>query len=364
MPIIPWTSSSTILQNAPDAASSFAAPRPVMAQPDLFAKRTFADTTGRNTAGFVYWKLPPEIRLEKVQADGTLHTRTRAPAHPAASAPAISAPGSAVSVPSGSPPGTPASSQPPLVALWGEIVGFSEVVLEIKMADNHVDPSAVERARLRRHARQVQRVETSASWPGELPLWLVAPHLPRWLTLQYDLTCFSEGCYRFLRSDFPFVCIAANELPLREELLPFLVARSGKALDELALWAFDRTPLDWMIDMLRSTAVSDPVRDELLERFGPTDDPVVIERTRRMVRVFLRNDAELLRQVTAEVVKEDSDEVRLAEARALLGRLLVRRGLTPTADQQACVDACADLSTLHRWHDQAVTAVSVDEALR
>lgn len=199
---------------------------------------------------------------------------------------------------------------------------------------------------------------------GELPLWLVAPHLPRWLTLQYDLTCFSEGCYRFLRSDFPFVWIAANELPLREELLPFLVARSGKALDELALWAFDRSPLDWMIDMLRSTAVSDPVRDELLERFGPTDDPVVIERTRRMVRVFLRNDAELLRQVTAEVVKEDFDEVRLAEARALLGRLLVRRGLTPTADQQACIDACADLSTLHRWHDQAVTAASVDEALR
>ena len=110
--------------------------------------------------------------------------------------------------------------------------------------------------------------------------------------------------------------------------------------------------------------MSDPIRDELLERFGPTDDPVVLERRRRMVRIFLRKDAALRRLVMDDVLKDDLDEGRLAEARALLGRLLVRRGLTPTADQQACVDACADLSTLHRWHDQAVTAVSVDEALR
>ena len=51
------------------------------------------------------------------------------------------------------------------------------------------------------------------------------------------------------------------------------------------------------------------------------------------------------------------------ERRSLL-RVLARRGLSPTAAQQAQVHACTSLETLERWLDQAVTAATTDEALR
>lgn len=56
-------------------------------------------------------------------------------------------------------------------------------------------------------------------------------------------------------------------------------------------------------------------------------------------------------------------EGRLTEARAALRRVLARRQLTPSKDDDARIDACADLSTLERWLDRAVTAVSASDAL-
>jgi hypothetical protein len=53
----------------------------------------------------------------------------------------------------------------------------------------------------------------------------------------------------------------------------------------------------------------------------------------------------------------------LAEARRAVGRVLSRRGLAMTAEQQARFDTCEDLATLERWLDQAITAASADEAL-
>jgi uncharacterized ferritin-like protein (DUF455 family) len=53
----------------------------------------------------------------------------------------------------------------------------------------------------------------------------------------------------------------------------------------------------------------------------------------------------------------------LAEARRAVSRVLSRRGLAVTAEQQAKLDTCEDLATLERWLDQAITAASADEAL-
>jgi hypothetical protein len=53
----------------------------------------------------------------------------------------------------------------------------------------------------------------------------------------------------------------------------------------------------------------------------------------------------------------------LAEARRAVGRVLSRRGLPVSAEQQARLDGCEDLATLERWHDQAITAASATEAL-
>jgi hypothetical protein len=118
-----------------------------------------------------------------------------------------------------------------LPAPWPEAQPHDEVMIELKLAGNHLDREAVERALLRRQARQLQRVkEQDASWRGHEPLWLIAPHLPPWLGEVYAPERYAPGCYwaeppwqRFLR-------IAANELPLVGELIPFLLARSGQAL--------------------------------------------------------------------------------------------------------------------------------------
>src|SRR5262245_34757265 len=111
-----------------------------MGQPEQFAKRTFAEETERVTGGAVTGQDPPEIRLEKVQSDGLLLVRR---------------PGLLVRLP----------------APWREAQPYEEVMLELKLAGDHLDAIAVERGLLRRQARQVQRVEERApTWPGDVPL--------------------------------------------------------------------------------------------------------------------------------------------------------------------------------------------------
>ena len=46
-----------------------------MGQLEQFAQQTFADETERTTGGAAGWQDPPEIRLEKVTADGFLIIR-------------------------------------------------------------------------------------------------------------------------------------------------------------------------------------------------------------------------------------------------------------------------------------------------
>jgi hypothetical protein len=219
-----------------------------------------------------------------------------------------------------------------------------------------LDRKAVERALLRRQARQVQRLEDQdASWLGEEPLWLVAPHVPDWLDAMRGPVCFAPGCYWVEPQWHRFLWIAANELPLVDELIPFLLARSGQALDEFSRWVAPRRPLDWVLPMLDYLPMSMPTREELLRRFAPVDDPEIMARRRHSLKVLLEMDPQMRQQLQLEG--------RLTEARAALRRVLARRQLTPSQDDGARIEACTELSTLERWHDQAVTAVSVSDAL-
>src|SRR5262249_28665440 len=95
---------------------------------EQFAQRTFAEETERITGGAAGWQDPPEIRLERVQADGVLVVRRPQPLEH-------------------------------LTAPWPLAQPHSEVMLELKLAGNHLDRKAVERALFRRQARQLQRVE-------------------------------------------------------------------------------------------------------------------------------------------------------------------------------------------------------------
>ena len=95
---------------------------------ELFAQQTFAEKTVRITGGAAAWADPPEIRLEKVQSDGLLVIRRP-------------------------------DALEHLMAPWSAARPHAEVMLELKLAGNHLDRKEIERALLRRQARQVQRVE-------------------------------------------------------------------------------------------------------------------------------------------------------------------------------------------------------------
>jgi hypothetical protein len=65
-----------------------------------------------------------------------------------------------------------------------------------------------------------------------------------------------------------------------------------------------------------------------------------------------------------ECAPEVRDELLAQQARASLRRILARRKLLLTQEDEAQIDACADRATLERWLDQAVDAASAAEALR
>jgi hypothetical protein len=157
------------------------------------------------------------------------------------------------------------------------------------MQGEHLGMPAVSRAELRRQARQVQRIEAPrATWDGDVPLWLAASHVPGVLRRRRDLERIAPGCYRVGPAWFSFVWIAANELPLREELIPFLIARSGQALDEFGRWVKDRRPPEWLVRMLDFLPMSIAVHKELL-RFvlEKTDDPEIRARQVRTAEVYV-----------------------------------------------------------------------------
>jgi hypothetical protein len=105
--------------------------------------------------------------------------------------------------------------------------------------------------------------------------------------------------------------------------------------------------------------MSMPTREELIQRFSlGMDDPEVMARRRHNLRVLLDMDPQLRRELSEKSLLEG----RLAEARAALRRVLVRRQLSPSKDDDARIEACTDLATLERWLDQAVTAASASDA--
>jgi hypothetical protein len=308
---------------------------------ELFAQRTFAEETARITRGAVGWQDPPEIRLEKVTSDGFLVIRR----------PHLLA---------------------PLAAPWPEVRPHGEVMLELKLAGNHLDRKAIERALLRRQARQVQRVEEQdASWLGEEPLWLVAPHLPDWLVAMRTPVCFAPGCYWVEPQWSRFLWIAANELPLVDELVPFLMARSGPALDEFGRWVAPRRPVDWVLAMLEYLPMSTLTREDLLWRFGKVDDPEIEARRQHILHVLLEMSPETKQELIEQGLEqglekgreEGQREGQMIHARSMLRRALIRRQLAPSKADDARIEACTDLATLERWLDRVATAVSASDAL-
>ena len=102
-----------------------------------------------------------------------------------------------------------------------------------------------------------------------------------------------------------------------------------------------------------------PTREELLWRFGKAEDPEIEARRQRILDVLL----EASPQKKQQLIDKGQLEGRLTATRAFLRRVLARRQLTPSQDDNARIDACTDLETLERWFDRASNGASVSDVL-
>jgi hypothetical protein len=202
----------------------------------------------------------------------------------------------------------------------------------IKMPGDHCGRAALARAELRRWARWVGRLEaaeqsggpdaTADLDPRDVATWLVVPHRPRWIEADVGrgiltVTLAGAGCYRLGPRDHDVLWIAANELPLRVDLLPFLVARSGNALVEFVRWAANVRGPDWILSVLQDL----PMASELYEDLHVPTDP---EEQRRIHTEVLRRWLRAAPEAADEVLERGRQE-GLQPLRHLFERRLGRR---------------------------------------
>ena len=103
--------------------------------------------------------------------------------------------------------------------------------------------------------------------------------------------------------------------------------------------------------------MSDAAYDDLrLYTIPKTDHPRLLEQRART--------AEWALEVYPELREKLIGKARLDEARTSLRHVLALRRLALAAGDDARIAACTDLDILRRWHDQAVVAAGVAEALR
>jgi hypothetical protein len=98
-----------------------------------------------------------------------------------------------------------------------------------------------------------------------------------------------------------------------------------------------------------STAAEEDLRNYM---FPKTDDPVLRARQKKIAEWAL------------ESAPEVGEAIELRVMRKALRELLEARGFALGAHDETRIDACTDLTTLRRWHNQAVVATSTAEALR
>jgi hypothetical protein len=198
---------------------------------DPWLKAVLARETPTLTRGAVVFTTPQHLPAKELRPDGMLLTTD---------------------------PGALADLPPP----WSLLQ--REAVFEGKMPRDHPTPGAFQRLCFRREARQAQRIleaddakEDFDHDPNHCAAWLLAPHVPEWVPAWERagwarFEARGEGCWRVGPFPYPVLWIAANELPLREELIPFLAARSGKKLEDFVRWIGTRRSPAWLAEMVRS----------------------------------------------------------------------------------------------------------------
>jgi hypothetical protein len=129
--------------------------------------------------------------------------------------------------------------------------------------------------------------------------------LPEWIKKRRTPRLVAPGCYRVEPSWFQGLWVAANELPLCDELVPFLMCRSGRALDEFVRWAAPRRPLDWLLDVIEYWPMSTAVKNELFPRIAhQQDNPRREARRQEVIRYLFEHSPWLQREVEGQCLEK------------------------------------------------------------
>jgi hypothetical protein len=290
-----------------------------MGKPDQFAKRILQEETPEATGHRVTFEVPPEVPVGALQPDGVMRV--------------VRSPGLAE-----------------LDAPWSRL--REEATLDIKMPGDHTDRAALARCELRRHARWVQRLEalraadrnppTGALATREPPdprdyvTWVVAPHAPQWLRDDaargvFTLERVAPGCWRIGPGIHETLWISANELPLRRDLVPFLVARSGRALLEFLLWAAQSRGHEWTLNVVKELDMSAETVSEIID--VPADDEaqnrIKTEFTRKLLALYPDAANEIREKVILEGIEKGMEKGIEKGAAQTLSRQFERRLARP-----------------------------------
>jgi hypothetical protein len=222
-----------------------------MGLPDQWLKAVLKDETPTVTGNAATFDVAPEIGTTDLRPDGIVRT-------------------------------VDAARLQHLAAPWSLL--RHEAVFDGKMPGDHLGPAALQRHMFRREARQAQRFAEDPEMdpdPWLCMAWMHAPYVPRWMhdrvkAKHLRLRAVAQGCWSVTPSMYPVIWIAANELPLREELIPFLIARTGDALKEFTAWVVERRTPAWLGELMYAR----PEVGTMIESLIGTGSPEHEERVR------------------------------------------------------------------------------------
>jgi hypothetical protein len=175
----------------------------------------------------------------------------------------------------------------------------------------------------------------------------------------------APGCHRIHAGLGPVWWITANDLPLEEALLPFLLARSGKHRVELAQWLSQKRDFSTVREMikvfrmnkvnlqdyLRYEKEDEEAGDRALREFleaGLEAFPDILQKREEEIRRELQEAQQAAQAEARRELQEAQRAVREASLRAVLQTLRVRFGADEAAwtPRLALLDADA-LQALH-----------------
>jgi hypothetical protein len=163
----------------------------------------------------------------------------------------------------------------------------------------------------------------------------------------------APGCHRVHAGLNPVWWITANDLPLEEALLPFLLARSNKYRVELAQWLSQKRDFSTVREMIKVFRMNKINLQEYLH-YEKEDE----EAGNRALREFLEAGLE----VFPEILHKREEEIRReAQEEFLLQILRVRFGVDEAAWAPRL--ASLDADALRALHLRALQASAEDELL-